>query len=68
LSMTFRKPSLQRFTHKDYINSGRYDRAEAIASPILTLKAWQRDMQEAHAAGDWDRFMEIAVAHRQNII
>ncbi|MCK9694793.1 P-type DNA transfer ATPase VirB11, partial [Pseudomonas syringae] len=66
--MTFRKPSLDRFTHMDYVNSGRYDRARAIASPILTLKAWQRDMQEAHAAGEWHRFMEIAIANRQNII
>ncbi|MCQ3023196.1 P-type DNA transfer ATPase VirB11 [Pseudomonas savastanoi] len=68
LSMTFRKPSLLRFTHKDYVNSGRYDRAQAIASPVLTLKPWQCDMKDAHAAGDWDPFMETAVAHLQNII
>ncbi|MEQ4258900.1 P-type DNA transfer ATPase VirB11 [Pseudomonas syringae] len=68
LSTTFRKPSLDRFTHMDYVNSGRYDRAKAIASPVLTLKDWQRDMKEAHSAGHWHRFMEIAIANRQNII
>lgn len=68
LSMTFRKPSLQRFTHKDYVNSGRYDRAKAISAPVHELQTWQRQMQDAHAVGDWDRLMELAVANRQNII
>lgn len=68
LSMTFRKPSLQRFTHKDYVTSGRYDRAKAISAPVLALQPWQYEMKNAHAAGDWDRFMEIAIANCQNII
>lgn len=68
LSMTFRKPSLQRFTHMDYVKSGRYDKAQAVSAPKTELAQWQRDMQAAHRAGDWDRFMRIAIDNRQNII
>jgi type IV secretion system protein VirB11 len=68
LSMTFRKPSLQRFTHMDYVNSGRYDKAQAVSAPRTELTQWQRDMQAAHRAGDWDRFMRIGIDNRQNII
>lgn len=68
LSMTFRKPSLQRFTHMDYVNSGRYDKAQAVSAPKTELAQWQREMQEAHRNRDWDRFQRLAVNHRQNII
>ncbi len=68
LSMTFRKPSLNRFTLQDYIDSGRFDGAQAISTPRVDLTDWQQDMVKAHRARDWGRFFTLAVEHRQNII
>lgn len=68
LSMTFRKPSLERFTLEDYINSGRFANAQAVAASRLTLLDWQRQMALAHTSGDWGTFFRLAVEHRQNII
>ena len=68
LSMTFRKPSLQRFTLQDYIDSGRFKRTQAIAAPRTHLAPWQIQMKAAHKAGEWDRFFPQAVSYRQNII
>jgi type IV secretion system protein VirB11 len=68
LSMTFRKPSLERFTLQDYINSGRYAQAQAVAAPRQQLADWQLQMKEAHRSHDWIRFYELAFENRQNII
>jgi type IV secretion system protein VirB11 len=68
LSMTFRKPSLERFKLEDYINSGRFARAQAVAAPRQTLLDWQRQMAIAHNSADWGSFFRLAVEHRQNII
>ncbi len=68
LSMTFRKPSLERFTLKNYIDSGRFDRAQAISAPVMDLTDWQHEMVAAHRAGQWEPFFTRAVANRQNII
>jgi type IV secretion system protein VirB11 len=68
LSMTFRKPSLERFTLQDYIDSGRFKRAQAIAAPPAHLVPWQVQMKTAHKAREWDRFFPQAVSYRQNII
>lgn len=68
LSMTFRKPSLERFTLQDYIDSGRFDRAKALTARSLTLSDWQVAMKEAHMISDWGRFFQLAVDNRQNII
>ncbi|WP_440057894.1 P-type DNA transfer ATPase VirB11 [Pseudomonas fragariae (ex Marin et al. 2024)] len=68
LSMTFRKPSLQRFAHMDYITSGLYDRAQAVSAPKIVLEDWQRKMKEAHLAHQWHAFMSMAIEYRQNII
>ncbi|WP_411566799.1 P-type DNA transfer ATPase VirB11 (plasmid) [Pseudomonas orientalis] len=68
LSMTFRKPSLIRFSHMDYVNSGRYDKALAVSAARTELAQWQQKMKAAHRAGEWDHFMRMAVDHRQNII
>ncbi|PYD07947.1 P-type DNA transfer ATPase VirB11 [Pseudomonas syringae pv. pisi] len=67
LSMTFRKPSLERFTLDDYIREGRYDRTRAVSSSVLELKDWQHEMKRCHADCDWRGFYDIAIAHRQNI-
>lgn len=68
LSMTFRKPSLERFTLQDYIKSGRFSRAQAIAAPRQQLSEWQLQMRTAHRQHDWELFFQLAVEHRQNII
>lgn len=68
LSMTFRKPSLERFTLEDYINSGRFDRAQAVAAPRNELTPWQIQMKAAHRDRQWGAFFSTAVEHRQNII
>jgi type IV secretion system protein VirB11 len=68
LSMTFRKPSLERFTLDDYITSGRFDRAQAVAAPRVGLAPWQAQMKKAHKDRDWARFFPQAVSYRQNII
>ncbi len=68
LSMTFRKPSLERFTLQDYIRSGRFAGAQAVAAPRQRLLDWQQQMKAAHGGHDWDTFFRLAVANRQNII
>lgn len=68
LSMTFRKPSLQRFAHIDYIQNGLFDKAQAVSAPKMRLEPWQEKMKAAHLAHEWHAFMSMAVAHRQNII
>lgn len=68
LSMTFRKPSQERFKLQDYIDSGRFAKAQAVAAPRLSLLDWQCQMALAHSNGDWDMFFSLAVEHRQNII
>ncbi len=68
VSMTFRKPNGDRFSIDDYINSGRFDRAQAISSPRRELQAWQQQMIQAHRQRDWKTFFGLAVLHRQNII
>lgn len=68
LSMTFRKPSLERFTLQDYISSGRFANAQAVAAPRQTLMDWQKQMVIAHRAADWWSFFNLAVENRQNII
>jgi type IV secretion system protein VirB11 len=68
LSMTFRKPSLERFTLRDYIDSGRFEKAQAVAAPKQHLADWQLQMKAAHEKRDWWPFFNLAVEHRQNII
>lgn len=68
LSMTFRKPSLTRLDVQAYIDSGRFDGAQAIAAPVTELTAWQVDLVAAHKAHKWAWFFQRAVDNRQNII
>lgn len=68
ISMTIRRPSLDRFALADYVNSGRFSNTRAISTSLKGLEAWQLDIQAAHAMQDWDRFFRLAVEHRQNII
>jgi type IV secretion system protein VirB11 len=68
ISMTIRRPSLERFSLADYLNSGRFAGAQAIASSRIELAPWQLEIQAAHGAKDWERFFRLAVERRQNII
>ncbi|WP_375136284.1 P-type DNA transfer ATPase VirB11 [Pseudomonas protegens] len=68
LSLTIRKPSLERFTLKDYIDSGRFAQTRAIETSKIELADWQRQIQAAHRDNDWGTFFRLAVAHRLNII
>lgn len=68
LSMTFRKPSLDRFTLQDYIKSGRFDNAQAIDGNSLELEEWQITLKRYHREKDWDNFFKLAIEKRLNII
>lgn len=68
LSLTVRKPTLDRFSLPNYLDSGRFKKIRAISKSKVELQDWQREMIEAHAQGDWERFFTLAMEHRQNII
>lgn len=68
LSMTFRKPSVERFPLQAYIDSGRFANAKAIAAARQTLMDWQLKMVAAHETANWWDFFKLAVENRQNII
>lgn len=68
LSMTFRKPSIDRFPLQAYITSGRFKRAQAVAAPRATLTDWQQAMKAAHTEHRWEEFFQLGVANRQNFI
>lgn len=68
ISITIRRPSLERYSLADYIESGRFSDAKAIVSTRIDLADWQREIQSALAAADWARFFELAIEHKQNII
>ncbi|MFL6970039.1 P-type DNA transfer ATPase VirB11 [Pseudomonas alvandae] len=68
ISLTIRKPSLDRFSLPNYQDSGRFEKIRAISTSKVELKDWQRDMMDAHVRLDWDRFFRQAMHHRQNII
>jgi len=68
ISFSIRNPSLDRFALPDYINSGRFKHAKAIKASHVELADWQRAIQAAHEASDWNTFFNLAVQHKQNII
>ncbi|WP_121332725.1 P-type DNA transfer ATPase VirB11 [Pseudomonas aeruginosa] len=68
ISLTVRKPSLDRFSLQDYIDSGRFDQAQSVATSTVELADWQRELKELHAAGAWREFFALAIQHRLNII
>ncbi len=68
ISMTFRKPSLKRFTLADYIESGRFNNANSISHKKTDLLPYQRELKNAHATRDYMSFFRLAVEHKLNII
>ena len=68
LSMTFRKPSTDRYTLQGYIDSGRFCQALAVAGRGLELDDWQKSLKRYHEEKDWMNFFMLAIERRQNII
>lgn len=68
VSMTFRKPSDERLTLLQYIESGRFEQALALNSRSNELTVWQQKLKRFHAEKDWSNFFNLAVKQRQNII
>ncbi|EQB98963.1 P-type DNA transfer ATPase VirB11 [Photorhabdus temperata] len=68
LSMTFRKPSLDRFTLQGYIDSGRFANVEAIEGKGQKLEGWQVTLKNYHQKKDWISFFMLAIERRLNII
>lgn len=69
ISMTFRKPSLSRFSLDDYARSGRFDRTNrGYLTRQTTLHDWQVKLKRLVEAREYVEFFRLAVAHRLNII
>lgn len=68
ISMTFRKPSLERFSLQDYINSGRFDNAQAIFAKGQELEDWQITLKDLHQKKEWINFLTLAIKRKLNII
>ncbi|MDI8584609.1 hypothetical protein MJN17_23420, partial [Salmonella enterica subsp. enterica serovar Kentucky] len=68
VSMTFRKPSLQRFTLDDYVSSGRFGKANRTVNRQKELFDWQKEMKRLIAAREFIEFFRLAVQHKLNII
>lgn len=68
IAITLRKPSLQRFTLTDYLDSGRFDKARSLSQREKGLLPYQQALKKAHAEADYRQFFHLAVEHKLNII
>lgn len=68
LSMTFRKPSNDRYTLQGYIDSGRFNEALSLTGRGTELEEWQISLKRFHAQKDWLNFFMLAIERRLNII
>ena len=68
ISMTFRKPSLARFTLTDYENTGRFSNFSEMQLHDIQLSTAQMQLLELKEKGDIKRFFELAVKSRMNIL
>lgn len=68
VSFTLRKPSTQRFTLGDYKNSGRLDFAKGAVKHKVELTTVQQDLIELKNANLLDKFFELAVLSKMNIL
>jgi type IV secretion system protein VirB11 len=68
ISMTFRKPSLSRFTLEDYARSGRFDKANRTTHRQTELFDWQLRMKQCVRERNFVEFFRLAVKHKLNII
>lgn len=68
ISMTFRKPSLERFTLEDYARTGRFDKAKSISRRQQALLPHEIELKQLHAERDFVGFFKAAVKYKLNII
>lgn len=66
VSMTIRKPSGSRFSLADYAASGRLK--PQLASASDTIEPWQAEMVELMKLERFERFFELAVEHKLNVV
>lgn len=66
VSMTIRKPSSSRFTLADYAASGRLK--PALSRSNDDVLPWEKEMLELARKGEFERFFELAVEHRLNVV
>lgn len=68
VSITFRKPSLDRFSLEDYAQSGRFDKANRERTSHTELTDWQLALKQFVKDRDFVQFFREAVRRRLNII
>lgn len=68
ISMTFRKPSLQRFSLDDYVKSGRFNNANQTIQRPTSLEDWQRELKKLVITRNYPEFFRRAVKHKLNMI
>lgn len=68
VSITFRKPSLDRFSLEDYDRSGRFSQANQERKSQTQLNEWERDLRQLVRDRDFVQFFRQAVKRKLNII
>lgn len=68
VSMTFRKPSLERFSLEDYANSGRFDKTNKEVERHTQLMPWQLELKQMIRDREFVNFFREAVRRKLNII
>lgn len=68
VAMAFRKPSLERFTLDDYVNSGRFDNTNRHVVRQTELAGWQHELKQLNRDRQFTAFFRMAVERRLNII
>jgi len=68
VSMTFRKPSLERFSLEDYAGSGRFDLTNKERKSHTELMDWQIELKQLVKDGHFVQFFRQAVKRKLNII
>ncbi|AIW17506.1 P-type DNA transfer ATPase VirB11 [Vibrio tubiashii] len=68
VSMTFRKPSTDRFSLNDYQNSGRFDGFGEMNIEEITLSDTQKKLIELKRTGQIEEFFRLAVKSKLNIL
>lgn len=71
IAISIRKPSLQRFSIADYVNSGRFDNVRIAQKQTVELSDTQRKLYELYLKGDphsLEKFIYEAVKERLNFL
>ncbi|CNK25607.1 TriJ protein [Yersinia aldovae] len=68
VSFTFRKPSLNRFTLDNYLDSGRLSDFILAKNNVSELKNFQKKLVELKNKGDMGAFFRLAIQNKQNIL